>query len=415
MKNLLFFILVVAIQLSPCAQLPSYLPTDGLLGWWPFNGNANDESGNDNHGTVNGATLTSDRFNNTNQAFNFDGLNDVITTSFPGILGGNSRSVSFWAKQNQTNTSAGSQIVLGWGGKNCGPSGIATGFYCAFNVGSSGISIDANESSTTYNTLDPVSDNNWHHYVFVKDQQNLPTSQVKIYQDGILLTEITGSYISNGTINTLAQTNLTFGSRGFSCVPDRFYEGASDDIGIWNRVLTPEEITNIFTFSSSNNNPGGTTSSHVPAGIHYQAIARNTQGMPIIDSPIQVKFTFINGSPNGTTEYAELHSLTTNSLGLFSTNIGTGTVESGTFESVNWSNEEKYLKVECNTGNEFIELGTQQLMSVPFAMRAQSAFTAGSIENVGLPVFSDNTAALAGGMQVGQMYRTSSGFLMIVF
>ena len=48
--------------------IPSYVPTNGLVGWWPFNGNANDESGNGNHGTVNGAALTSDRFgiNNNN-------------------------------------------------------------------------------------------------------------------------------------------------------------------------------------------------------------------------------------------------------------------------------------------------------------------------------------------------------------
>ena len=59
--------------------VPSYIPTSGLVGWWPFNGNANDESGNGNNGMVNGATLTSDRFGNTNSAYNFNGMNDFIT------------------------------------------------------------------------------------------------------------------------------------------------------------------------------------------------------------------------------------------------------------------------------------------------------------------------------------------------
>lgn len=158
-----------------------------------------------------------------------------------------------------------------------------------------------------------------------------------------------------------------------------------------------------------------TATNAIPNGISYQAIARNAQGIPLSDSPIQVKFTLLNGSLSGTTEYAELHSLTTNSLGLFSTNIGTGTAEFGTFENVNWGNGEKYLKVECNTGDGLIEMGTQQLMSVPYAMRSQTAAKASSIENVALPVFVDNAAALAGGLQAGQMYRTTSGALMIVY
>ena len=55
------------------AQVPSYVPTSGLVGYWPFIGNANDESGNGNNGTVTGATLTADRFGNSNSAYSFDG------------------------------------------------------------------------------------------------------------------------------------------------------------------------------------------------------------------------------------------------------------------------------------------------------------------------------------------------------
>jgi len=52
--------------------------SDGLIAYYPFNGNANDESGNGNNGTINGATLTTDRFGNTNCAYSFDGVNDYI-------------------------------------------------------------------------------------------------------------------------------------------------------------------------------------------------------------------------------------------------------------------------------------------------------------------------------------------------
>jgi hypothetical protein len=61
------------------AQLPDYLPTEGLVGWWPFNGNANDESGNGTDGVVTGATLTTDRFGSVNSAYNFNGTSDFIS------------------------------------------------------------------------------------------------------------------------------------------------------------------------------------------------------------------------------------------------------------------------------------------------------------------------------------------------
>ncbi|MGK5093982.1 hypothetical protein WDW89_18465 [Deltaproteobacteria bacterium TL4] len=56
----------------------SSIPTNGLVAYYPFNGNANDESGNWNNGTVNGATLTTDRHGNANKAYSFDGADDYI-------------------------------------------------------------------------------------------------------------------------------------------------------------------------------------------------------------------------------------------------------------------------------------------------------------------------------------------------
>ena len=80
MKKVMFTAFAVGLSMtaSVMAQVPSYVPTNGLVGWWPFNGNANDESGNGNNGTVNGATLTADRFGNANSAYSFDGVDDYI-------------------------------------------------------------------------------------------------------------------------------------------------------------------------------------------------------------------------------------------------------------------------------------------------------------------------------------------------
>jgi hypothetical protein len=83
-------------------NLPSYVPADGLVGYWGFDGNANDESGNGNNGTVNGAILTTDRFGNTDSAYSFDGVDDNI--NFHGInvnVNDNAiNTVSFWMKWN---------------------------------------------------------------------------------------------------------------------------------------------------------------------------------------------------------------------------------------------------------------------------------------------------------------------------
>ena len=67
------------ISINSFAQnVPNYVSTNGLVGYWPFNGNANDESGNGNNGTVNGATLTTDKNGISNRAYSFDGATNFI-------------------------------------------------------------------------------------------------------------------------------------------------------------------------------------------------------------------------------------------------------------------------------------------------------------------------------------------------
>ena len=77
-KYLLFTAIVFIFTSNVFSQVPNYVPTTGLVGYWPFNGNANDESGNGNNGTVNGATLTTDRFGSANSAYSFNGNGNHI-------------------------------------------------------------------------------------------------------------------------------------------------------------------------------------------------------------------------------------------------------------------------------------------------------------------------------------------------
>jgi len=94
MKRLLLFG-VLALSINAFGQVPNYVPTNGLVGWWGFNGNANDESVNGNDGTVNGATLTTDRFGAVDSAYSFDGVDDWIEVA-------NNASINFDINQEYT-------------------------------------------------------------------------------------------------------------------------------------------------------------------------------------------------------------------------------------------------------------------------------------------------------------------------
>ena len=80
--KLLFVIIIIVFSNT----LLSQIPTNGLVGYWPFSGNANDSSGNNLNGTVNGAVLTEDRFGNSSSAFNFDGIDDYILVNDDDLL-----------------------------------------------------------------------------------------------------------------------------------------------------------------------------------------------------------------------------------------------------------------------------------------------------------------------------------------
>jgi hypothetical protein len=398
MKHLFSFLLALC-ALTATAQLPSYLPTEGLVGWWPFNGNANDESGNGNHGVVNGATLTADRYGNANSSFSFS--NSSISVPHNTALGIDQNaglSISLWAFKT------GNQNVQHLLGKR--PNGAQQfNWQIAFNYPANvGLSFGGVVSGTFFGVVSQyqIPNNQWIHILCTYS-----ANHYAIYIDGILLLDS-----SSTSFYTDVNTPLTFGnSGGFQA-----YSGLLDDIVIYNRALTQEEITALYTGIPTNNNgSGNTATTSVPAAISYQAVARTAQGQPLSDTDVQVRFTLLTDSLTGAAEYSESHSLTTNSLGLFTTAFGAGTPVSGTFSNINWASGSKYLKVELDAGTGFVDMGMQQLLSVPYSMRSNTSAKAGTIENTGLPVYANNAAALAGGLLAGQMYRTSTGDLKIVY
>jgi uncharacterized protein (TIGR02145 family) len=117
--------------------------------------------------------------------------------------------------------------------------------------------------------------------------------------------------------------------------------------------------------------------SQSPQGIPYQAVMRNADGSVMASSAVSMTFMIHDGTANGTIVYQESHALTSNAQGLVSCVVGNGTASQGTFASINWGSGAKFLHVMLGT----TELGTQQMLSVPYALHSGSADNATTASN----------------------------------
>lgn len=109
-----------------------------------------------------------------------------------------------------------------------------------------------------------------------------------------------------------------------------------------------------------------------PQGVSYQAIALNGSGNPVVSSPVGLRLSILDNSAAGTVIYTETHIATTNAQGLFNVVIGQGTATLGSFPSIKWETNIKFLKVEMDVtgGTSYALVGTTQLWSVPYAQFA---------------------------------------------
>ncbi len=106
--------------------------------------------------------------------------------------------------------------------------------------------------------------------------------------------------------------------------------------------------------------------SQSPQGIPYQAVMRNADGSVMASSAVNMTFMIHDGTANGTVVYQESHALTSNAQGLVSCVVGNGVVSQGNFININWGSGAKFLHVMMGT----TDLGTQQMLSVPYALYA---------------------------------------------
>jgi hypothetical protein len=119
----------------------------------------------------------------------------------------------------------------------------------------------------------------------------------------------------------------------------------------------------------------------VPAGINYQAVARDLSGKELANKSIDIRFSVRSENPLGPVEYQELHSdVITSRYGVFSVVIGNGTRTGGNHPSladVRWETAPHYVSVEVKFDNEFLDMGTMQFLAVPYALYAQRSLEPG--------------------------------------
>lgn len=227
-KILLVVILALCAPITFAQNIPSYVPTDGLVGYWPFNGNANDQSGNNNNGTVNGATLTTDRFGNSNGAYSFDGQSE-ISCSFNGVPSGNvNRTLNLWIKSNNINQV--NKMLAGYGNDNP----LEMFALIMYNPSALGkVAFWARDNDTPFSNT--ISLNVWTMFSVVYNNNT-----VLLYENGILILANDYSFIP-----LITPQSSIFHIGNFNNNVKGFY-GQIDDVSLWNRALTQEEITNLY-------------------------------------------------------------------------------------------------------------------------------------------------------------------------
>ena len=112
-----------------------------------------------------------------------------------------------------------------------------------------------------------------------------------------------------------------------------------------------------------------------PQGFKYQTALRDVNGLVLANKLVSIKASLLAGSASANAIYEETHSIATNEFGIASLNIGQGTTLSGAFATIDWGANTYYLKIDLDVsgGSNYVFMGTTQLLSVPYAMYAQTA------------------------------------------
>jgi hypothetical protein len=243
-KNLLLTVIAICgIATTASAQVPNYVPTNGLVGWWPFNGNANDESGNGNDGVIYNVTSDSNRFGQQNNALFFNGINSGVElpgNSFP--LTNNSYTLNTWFKLTTNTDHLNGFTVFDdrdstvWDYKGRYLIDLATNpvesYYQMSDVG----------PRIYYNNVPSFT------WINITCIYNSTAEIMYFFKNGVIVdsTVCSNNWFLTGNRKIQigrAQSPIIYNGNDYFT---GHWKGQIDDIGIWNRALTQQEVTDLY-------------------------------------------------------------------------------------------------------------------------------------------------------------------------
>ena len=234
---------------------------NGLVAYYSFNGNANDESGNGNNGTVIGATLTTDRLGNSNSAYYFNGSSSsyIDLGINPNLDRSNtSFSINTWINADLLSGPSTRAITSN---RNMSNEGVMFG-----TTSSNGLTLTTGSPNSAGTNQQLLNTNQWYNVCITFDNLNNIT---KFYIDGSLV-ETTSTFLASLLILPSPPTHHAIGKE-FSNSSNYYWKGKIDDMFLHNRVLTANEIQDIYngTFLCSN-----TSNSNIVynSGTHYVTV-----------------------------------------------------------------------------------------------------------------------------------------------
>jgi hypothetical protein len=323
MKNTLLITALLFSLKSYSQTVPDYVPTSGLDAWYSFSGNANDESGGNNDGTVNGATLTTGKQECPNTAYSFNGTNNTINLANPFLGGTQNSAFTFYVLVSFNSINMFHQVwskYLFWGE-------VALTITDQNQIRFFGAnSITGNKYSSIYSETNVIQENIWYNIVVVFEN-----SIGTIYLNGTPITTNLQWTAQGGTIISTSELEASY---NFAQDPNtskigtydnaNYFNGKIDALGVWNRALTSTEIedlnnSQIITVDNTVTQSGNTLTA-TQTGASYQWLdcdngnaaisgATNQSYSPGVSGNFAVEVTVTDGSCE-VTETSACQSLT---------------------------------------------------------------------------------------------------------
>ena len=335
MKKLLL-IGAIALSLNSFSQVPSYVPTNGLVGWYNFNSNGVDASGNANNGTVNGSTSVADRFSNANSAYSFNGVDNYIEVQNSSSLqfASNLQTVSFWMKIPSIPNPVNEEAIFEKMDQHLSTDitgNSAQGFKITHGTVVISYAIKSGNGSSWVGVQVPMTlilPNQYYNVVFTNDNDSL-----RSYLNGV---QINATEILSGTVIGANTSPFLIGKELWTSNGANmdYFNGIMDDIGIWNRALSQCEIQDIYSAQLNSTSVSAGSDQTICNGDALTLSASNSMNYSW-DNGITDGVAF---NPTSTQDYT----VTADSAGCVSSDVVTITVNQPSTNTINETATDTY-------------------------------------------------------------------------